>query len=183
MTDFSFGRSASQDVAPLGVISTIGPMAPVGQYVQAIRLNANAGALWPAANTIIYMPVLIPESVTIYQMGVEVTAQAGNYDVGIYDEQLNRLVNLGSTAVPAAGLAVANIADTTLGPGLFYFAMVCSDATTAAFRRTNPSASDVRMCGCAQQAQAPPLPATATFATLAQSYIPVVVGFLSSVTP
>jgi hypothetical protein len=181
MSDFPQRRHSVLDAAPLGVISTIGSMSAAGQISRATLGNTGAG-VWPSNNLGIYMPMLIPETVTIYQMSFEVGTQSGNYDVGIYDESGARLVSLGSTAVPVAGIGVANIADTTLTPGLYYWAMVCS-TTVASFRRGPPAVNMLRVAGLQQQAiGSSTLPNPATFAAMASAYYPVLNAHLSSVT-
>jgi hypothetical protein len=182
MGDFPGTRVSGCDIAPSGILSTAGPESMIGSYLMIGVTAASSGAVWPAANLAIYQPVVITEAVTAYQMAVEVTTQAGNLDLGIYDEGLNRLVSLGSTAVGAAGLQVGNITDTPLAPGLYYIAMNCSSAT-AAFRRHAPGVQVLRCSGAAQQAVgAVTLPNPATFAAAANAYVPIVFIALTATT-
>src|SRR5262245_23440599 len=127
---------ASNPAWPVHNVITLcgSPSSCVFDAWQVSGSNASGGGTWPAANRAIYQPFMVEKTLTVYQIGFEVVTQAGNYDVGIYDELLNRLVNLGSTTVPAAGTAKANIADTTLTPGLYYAAMNCSSATASIVR-------------------------------------------------
>lgn len=175
--DFPQGRVSLMDAAAGGYLSTFGPESQFGTVALTARYGG-AGAVWPSANLALYMPVLVTERVTVYHMGTEVTTQAGNIDVGIYDEALNRLVNAGTTATAVAGIQDLDIADTAIGPGLVYFAMVC-DSTTAAFRRISADGVLLRTCGMAQQALgSASLPSSATFAANANGYVPHVFASL-----
>lgn len=138
-----------------------------------MRSGFAAGAVWPASNRALYLPVEVQAPCTAYQFIFNVVTQSGNYDVGIYDEQGKRLVSKGSTAVPVAGVCITDITDTELTPGVYFLAMNV-DNTTAAFNRTtNPTAAHMQCCGCQQQAVgAVTLPDPATFANPATAYVP-----------
>jgi hypothetical protein len=180
--DWPQGRVSLMDAASIGCYSTYGPEALVGDAANEVGF-ASAGAVYPAANTAIFVPIMVAEQQIVYHLGVEVTTQSGNLDLGIYDEAGTRLVSAGSTAVAAAGVQSIDITDTTLTPGIFYLAMNC-DNTTAAFRRISMDTPLERVCGVQQQAVgALALPATATFATMAQTYIPAMFAAHFSVTP
>lgn len=147
------------------------------------RSTFAAATAWPANNRAIYFPVVVHEPCTAYQMAIEVTTQAGNLDIGIYDELGNRLVHSGSTAVAAAGVQVVNITDTALTPGV-YFLAICIDTTGAAIRcSASKPALDLQTFGVQQQAVgAVTLPDPATFANPASGVAPAIwVSTLSSV--
>lgn len=139
-----------------------------------MQMNASAGgaAVWPSANRAIYIPVLIEDFVTAYQMAFEVVTQSGNYDVGIYDELGVRLVSLGSTAVPAAGIATANITDTPLTPGVYFLAMACNNTTVSVRRQSTGTVGSNTVSGLQDQDTAFALPSTATFSAPAAVYYP-----------
>jgi hypothetical protein len=134
-----------------------------------------AGA-WPANNLALYIPFLVEQTCTAYKMAFEVGAQAGNYDVGIYSEGGVRLVSKGSTAVPGAGLAVVDITDTLLTPGVYYMAMNVDTTTTLTIQRiVAPASIFLQLAGMQQQAVgAVTLPNPATFANPGQAYVPSV---------
>jgi hypothetical protein len=115
-------------------------------------LNAGAAA-WPVANRAIYVPVILQIApVTVFKMAFLVGVQAGNYDIGIYSQDGVRLVSTGSTLVPAAGIAIVDIADTTLStPGIYYLAMVCSTVTTLTIFRAAPGDLACRLTGLKTQ--------------------------------
>lgn len=141
-----------------------------------------AAAAWPAANLALYIPFIVEQTVTAYKMAFEVGAQAGNYDIGLYSEAGDRLVSTGSTAVPAAGLAVADIADTVLGPGVYFMAINMSTITTLTIERATGTLNLLQAAGMLQQAVgAVTLPNPATFALVAQTYVPGVSVTFSTV--
>src|SRR5262249_42739307 len=128
-------------------------------------------------------PVQIQQTVTVFQMSWQVGTQSGNYDIGIYDQAGNRLVSMGSTAVPVAGMAIANITDTTLKPGTYFLALNVDNVTATAFKSATVGGVTLQVCGVQQQAVgAVTLPATATFANPASAYIPVINAHCVSVT-
>lgn len=183
MTDWPRAGSPLAELASGGILSTFGSNSPAGQYGNAFHTGAASSSTWPSANLALYYPLLVADRCTVYHMGIQVGTQAGNVDVGIYDEALNLKVSAGSTAVAAAGVQTFNIADTVLTPGLYYLAMACSSAT-AAFVRMPHQGVEMRMFGAAQQALgALPLGSIATFAALAQNYLPALCAYTRSVTP
>ena len=136
---------------------------------------------WPVANGAIYIPFVAEAQVTCYQIGwINGSTVSGNIDVGIYDRTGVRQVSKGSTAMAgASAIQLANITDTTLTPGNYFLAMAV-DNTTATFSRTNTGSEILRTFGLQVQTSAFALPATATFANPANSYIPVVFAALAA---
>lgn len=160
-------------------LSTLGLTSSSGQYGRCTGTAFNNAAVWPAANRALYCPVWTDETVTVYKMSFIVATQSGNYDIGIYNERGDRLVSKTSTAVPAAGLAIVDIADTVLNPGLYFLALNI-DNTTASVNRISPAAAICQSLGVQQQAVgAVTLPDPATFANPASAYIPLVVAHLA----
>lgn len=159
----------------LGVNSGVGEMILVSQGFASVT-----SAAWPAANRALYIPFCVEQTCTAYKMGFVVAVQAGNYDVGIYNENGVRLVSVGSTTVPVAGLASADIADTLLTPGTYFMAMICSTVTTLTVNRvTHINTPALTACGMQQEdLGATTLPANATFADMASTFVP----FLAVVT-
>lgn len=141
-----------------------------------------AAAAWPAANLAIYVPFVLDRQAVAAQMFWENGAVAGTTDVGIYDEQGTRLVSLGATT-NAGTVQLGNIADTTLPPGVYYMAGLASTATTQTYWSGAIGVPMLRAAGVRSQAVgAAALPATATFAAMANGYLPFVgVAFQSVV--
>jgi hypothetical protein len=137
-------------------------------------MGAPASAVWPSTNLAIFVPFRISQPISANLLWVaNGAAVSGNVDVGIYDVAGTRLVSSGSTA--QAGVSVIqtfNIADTWLGAGLFYLAMAMNNTTGTTLRTALSATFALKIYGCAEQASAFALPATATFATSTQNYVP-----------
>ena len=160
-------------------ISTCGLNCLVGQTSMSSALVTMATGTWPAANRALYIPVEVDQPAIAVKMIFQVTTQSGNYDIGIYSETGSRLVSTGSTAVPAAGIAVADITDTTLTPGTYFLALNIDNTTAAVQRLNNPPSGILQCCGMQQQAVgAVTLPSTATFANPASTYWPSIAASL-----
>ena len=156
-------------------VSTLG-LESLG-YVGA--LGASASATYPTANLAMFFPfrVFNPNGIVIVKLVVSNGASIlGNIDVGIYDASGTKLVSSGSTAQAGiSALQEFDIADTTLGPGVFYLAVAMNN-TTGTLTRNSLFVKQSRMLGCLQMATAFPLPATATFATSTNGYLVHMMG-------
>ena len=86
---------------------------------------------WPSANLAIYVPLRVVSRVVVKQLWLAATATGtGNADCGVYNSGGTRLVSAGSTArVAAVAEQVFDVTDTTIGPGLYYWALSCSNNT------------------------------------------------------
>lgn len=99
-------------------------------------LNAAASVAWATNNQAMYYPFTLSAPVIVYDLFFWVGAtQSGNIDVGIYDDQKNRIVSAGSTAMSATVNAVQVLActDTTLLPGDYLMGGACSSSTGTCF--------------------------------------------------
>lgn len=135
-----------------------------------------ASAIYPTANLAIYIPFRIPRPIVVTKLWAwNGTVVSGNIDVGIYDATGTRLISAGSTA--QAGTSAKqefNIADTEIGPGLFYIATAMNNTTGTLHRVSALPVELMRLVGCAEQTTAFALPATATFAKVATAaYLPM----------
>lgn len=134
-----------------------------------------ASAVWPSGSLAIYIPFAVVVPITITQLFWHNGATAsGNVDMGIYDAAGTKLTSTGSTAQGTVSvLQLVNITDIVIGPGCFYFALAMDNTTGTMFRTTLGALLELqRGLGMAQQASAFALPATATFAALANNYAP-----------
>lgn len=168
MSDFPQG----QDYAPV-VLSSLSALGLTLSTADG-GVSGEGSAAWPAANRAIYVPFVVPAPFVAVKMFVSNGATAsGNLDAGIYDDQGNRLVSIGSTA--QAGTTAnqsLDITDTLLLPGVYYMALAMN-GTTGTARRTNIALPLVKACGVLSQSTAFALPATATFAAAQDAYIPL----------
>ena len=159
-------------ISTLGIWAAIDPRYGTG----------GAGAVWPAANLAIYVPVCIPVPVVVRKLGIVVATAAGNFDLGIYTSSGTRLISTTSTVMAGASTEqFVDITDTTLGIGLYYLAACCDDGA-ATVNRVAPAAPIPLSLGVLTEALGSvTLPATATFAanqTLA--YIPDLMAMLEA---
>jgi hypothetical protein len=133
---------------------------------------------WPAANLAIYVPVLVPTTVVIRKLffGSESSVATGNYDIGLYNAAGTRILARGSTAKPASYQEIFwDCTDTTIGPGIYYLALAASNNTDT-YAGLVLGAPNLTAYGCLTEANAFPLPATATFALLQTLAMMPVVG-------
>jgi hypothetical protein len=177
MPDFPVGLYAP----PGAVLTTTGMCGLAGLNDGGFRADiAGNVAAFPAANRVIYCPVMVEVPVTVYQLGWGNGALNGTAEAGIYTEGGTRLVTTTATATSGASSPqFVNIADTALVPGIYYLAMVASTVTTATYARSSINVAYLRMCGVRQEASAS-LPSTATFATAASSYMPFICASLNA---
>ncbi len=137
-------------------------------------LAAPTSIVNPTAKKAFFIPFELTEPIVIANLFVRNgNTASGNVDCGIYDVAGTRIVSIGSTVMSGTSTIQAfNITDTLIGPGSFYMAFVC-DNTTGAFIAMNPSIESLRTAGVVEQILgALPLPATATFAQLADNFVP-----------
>ena len=157
---------------PLPVISTSSPAALLG----GMNYTGTAlSATWPTSNLAIFVPFILTRPYIVTNLFcINGATASGNIDIGIYSEDGTRLVSKGSTAQAGTNTTQnLSVTSTELGAGLFYLALACNN-TTATFNRYSTAANTHGAYGTAQMASAFALPATATFATTGQSYIPIV---------
>jgi hypothetical protein len=132
---------------------------------------------WPAANLAIYVPFAIPFQFNVRRVfWVNGSNLTGNADLGVYTRTGARLFSTGATARSGASVTQYTTLGTPLllSPGDYYMALSATTSATGSFIRFAPGIlSDVRLVGPLQQTSANPLPATATYAALGQSYWPL----------
>jgi len=131
-------------------------------------LGAPAGATnWPVANRAFYVPVRITSPFTVDRVfWINGSVVGGNVDVGIYSFDGTRLISSG--AIVQSGINViqiSNVANTLIGPGLYYLAVSLS-STTGRLSKSVPTQYQAVGLGMLEQDTANPLPAVATFAAL-----------------
>lgn len=129
---------------------------------------AAVSAVWPTANTAIFVPFVVHTELIAVKIGVcNGATVSGNVDVGIYDDQQNRLVSVGSTAQSGVSATQSfDITDTTLVPGVYFMALNVDNVTGTVIRWTPGVVGIAGGFGVYNQAVgAVTLPATATFAS------------------
>ena len=107
-----------------------------------------------------------------------VATSTGNRDIGIYDDQGNLLVNMGSTAAGSVNsIQSFDIADTTLLPGTYYAALVCASASNVQdgwTMGTNGAGLAAAWGVFEIAATALPLPNPATFVSATGLFVPFI---------
>lgn len=135
-----------------------------------------ATAAYAVANSVFYFPLVLASTITVYRFfwcnGT--TASTNNIQVGVYTNAGTSVV-LG-TATTASGTSQPqfdNVTDFRLSPGKYYMAIWCNGTTTH-LMRSAPAVARLKSTGAFQQtSQAGGLPGTATFASLANSFVPL----------
>lgn len=139
-------------------------------------IGSNSTA-YPSANLAYYVPFVLRRKITVSSMScINGATAAGNVDMGIYSFDGARITHTGNTA--QAGTTVIQQISlsggaVTIGPGIYYMALVESSTSATFAMWTGLSATTLKACGMYQQATASPLPASATFATQAQTVLPM----------
>lgn len=142
-----------------------------------LSLGGNFGMVAPAsanfvfgANGAVFIPFRISKPIIVQNLFVQNgTAVSGNIDLGIYTPGGTRLVSTGSTLQAGANvIQTIAVTPTQLGPGLFYLALAMTSAAIARILvRLYAPTRISSVLGLATMAGAFPLPAVATFATVA----------------
>ena len=162
----------SLSLAPSGVISA-------ATELTGLSLSP-ASRAWPAANRAIFVPIRVPARCVAYKLAVGAGATAaGNFDVGLYDSALTRLVSSGATAKGSSVEHILDIAATPLSPGALYYLALAADGANNYITWLPPNLGLSRMLGVLQMATAYPLPATAALAALTAADIPSIAAYLS----
>ena len=132
---------------------------------------------WPTANRAFYVPLPVRSRVIVRQLWLaSQSTGTGNVDIGIYNPWGTRLVSAGSTAkVASITEQVFNVTDTTIGPGLYYWALSCSNATDTFGGLSFPAPVVAAYGVLSEVLGSVTLPATATW-TLGQALNDVPMG-------
>jgi hypothetical protein len=171
----------ADDYEPIPVIGTwsvdgIG----AGAFALGFSWSVLGHAAWPADNLAKFYPFRLTKRAILRAMIEYNGNPSGNIDLGVYNEQGNRLGSTGSIAmVGAFNMQAPNLAaPVVLGPGVYYFAMAASDAAfpAATFQQYTSFVDGPSSLGCCEMAGAFPLPAVAVFAHCAWAGIPIFGG-------
>jgi hypothetical protein len=174
VSDFSVPAQAYPKVTILSLgPEAVGAVCAGGACVQTANPVSQT---WGTANLACYIPFVLSApflaQLMLYYVGATNT---GNIDAGIYDEEGNKVVTKGSTAVGTAGtLQSLDITDTLLNPGRYYMAANCDTATSTVFAYTC-TAQQAQIMGMLNEAVgAVTLPSPATFAAATATRVPLI---------
>lgn len=176
MADFT---ALLNDVAPRSFLSSAGRECLPAQF--AATVGSWGAAATPAANRALYIPVQVARTMTITNLGVfNGAGVAGTIDVGLYDFAWRRLTSIGSgvNQAGASGIQVFDVTNVTITPGTYWLGWVASTVTTATYQRQSVNVLVLQASGVQQEALGSAvLPATATPANPASSYLPWVAAY------
>lgn len=167
------------------IVGGFSPHGPVSTY-DMLGVGPNIGGNvptaqgWPAVNLALYIPFRLSIPVLVAQLFALIgSITTGNVDVGIYSAGGTKIVSSGATAIGTANLPqLFNIADTQLGPGLYYFGVCLTSTSGSLFAgSTGVTAVTGKLYGLAEQTAVSSLPATFTLATWSRTILPVC-GFI-----
>lgn len=167
---------------------TRGPLIAHRQSIDTLNNGTVPGgssgeAAWPAANRAIYVPIVVGYRVVVRSLWFAgAYTSSGNYDIGLYDAAGAKLLGKGSTAKSGGDDEIVwDCTDTTIGPGIYYMALACSNNTDTYYRLSS-AAPTMTAYGVLVEDSALPLPATATMAIdQALAYMPMMGLFLTTV--
>jgi hypothetical protein len=166
------------------VTTTSAANSPTGYMQAAAGGTFAASTAWGTANLGVYIPVYISAPIKIQKMSVlNGATAAGNTDVGIYDEDMARLVSIGPTAQSGTSVVQTfDVTDTFLNPGAYFLALASTDATATFIAGAFVNTARGRVCCCLQETglSSGTLPATATPAAFAQTFIPIIIAHARS---
>ena len=163
-----------QDQASIVITPTSPESLGVGGWIWGAT-SFGSGA-WTTANLALFIPFIISVPTTIVGGGpYNGTTLSGGFDVGVYDEQGNKLVSSGSvSSVGTSAWQVVSLTSTTLNPGTYYMALGFGSGTATVFTVVAGNNSALRCSGVLSQTSALPLPAKATFAIASGTVQPLV---------
>jgi hypothetical protein len=136
---------------------------------------------WATQYRAIYVPVRVPQRVTVVELGVSNgTTATGNIDIGLYDSAGTRLVSTGSTAKSASAVIQAiDVTDTTIGPGLYYLGLNNDTTTDTVGCEIASAPLPAAMGVLAETLGAVTLPATASWGvSQTLGFVPFIVALL-----
>ena len=141
-----------------------GSSCSIGPGLAAMGVSVPTSATWGLATSYgLFIPFYITVPQTVFKFfAVTGSTAAGNEDIGIYDETLNKIISTGSTA-QAAGFHLIDVADTELDTGNHYMGITQDDATSTYFNWALDARLQATIGVRARSADVHPLPSTMTF--------------------
>jgi hypothetical protein len=135
-----------------------------------------ASTAWPTGSLAIFVPFRITKKTqynTLFLMNG--TVVSGNVDMGIYTQDGIKLTSAGSTAQSGtSAIQSFSVTQVELDSGLYYLALAFDNTTSTVFAQSPTIAPFLQVMGMAQMASAFALPSTVTFASVANTLIPLI---------
>jgi hypothetical protein len=171
----SSGGSAFQVPQEISTVS-LEALGGKGMGLPAGNTTAFATSAWFSASTALFIPFVVNGSFScknIWFMNGAVAS--GNIDLGIYTSAGVRVASIGSTAQAGTNAPQVVALVASLTPGDYYLAAALDNIVGTCFFG-NTITNGGRVLGMAQMASAFPLPSNATFASIAVSSTPFLMG-------
>jgi len=153
------------------------PWSPYGYHIiQGLTdgiMSAPATGSWSSANRAIYVPMIFPCDTTVYAIYTRSNSATGNYDLGLYGPDMNRLVSAGTTANASAPLTLSVPSIRVFG-GYTYWIGLAYSSTSSFYRSIVDSDSQMLAMEGAMQDSALPLPSTMTPVFNTTTQVPLV---------
>lgn len=172
------GGGSSMPMPPIANTFDINGMG--GRFIGSPGLGAPGSATWPTANLRMYFPYLITEDVTVAKLWCYNGATAsGNVNMSLYDSSGTEIANTDTGSVAQSGtnqVQEFNITDTAIAAGQIYVSISLDNTTGTLFRSQISTAINIeglQAAGAAQESSAFTAPSSATFAAVANNYIPL----------
>ena len=127
---------------------------------------------WNAANRALYTPVIFPCDATLYALNARSNSATGNYDLGLYDPDMNRIASKGSTANAAAKITLT-LPEVRVYAGYTYWQALVFSSTSSFYRSIVDDTLMAIAMGLAMEDSALPLPATMTPVLSTTTQIPL----------
>lgn len=147
---FTLGSAAELDAAALARA----PVIPPARWMlgEGAGIGVTTG-IAPGADSIRFYAVRIRRAITITDLNARVTtaAASGNFQLAIYAAHAASLGPTGAPVYSSAGFSTTGTGaagpsglSLAIGPGLYWFALICdTSAATAAFTSRNPVSTDM----------------------------------------
>lgn len=137
---------------------------------------SNGSSTWSTANRAFFVPFVVNRLISIINLFVyNGAAVSGNFDLGIFDKDGNRIISSGSTAQSGtSAIQAISVSATELRAGNYYMGLVFDNTTAQVQRMSMSTTLDFKSMGIAEQATAFTLPSKATLATAVNFiYVPI----------
>lgn len=145
---------------------------PWGAIARTWETVGPGSGAWPTANKAFYQPLYIPETTTMTHFVYYGDTASGNICMALYNSSGTRLATTGSQVMLGGTQAKRFAVSYTMTRGTYYMGMSI-DNTTGSVMKYAPGVEILRLAGCFQETSAFVLPATATFAVMTASYMPL----------
>lgn len=146
-------------------------------YGENSLLNATTHS-WPSGGVAIFVPFFLQQHMYVNGLyWMNGTTVAGNMDMGIFDQDGNRIFSLGPVLQSGTSARQMNIVSPPihLWAGLYYMGMVAETGSAAVMSDLNALSTGtmIQFFGMAQAPTSYPLPLAPGLATMQQDFIPV----------